>query len=389
MLPNSIAHLSQLQTLNLCGCENLQTLPSSIGQLTALTALNVAWCERLEALPESINLLSRLQFICLWGCSSINLSTILEHMINFPNCLYIDLATEGQLSALAQLNVRVLYLFIRMCSDEAINVLDGLDVLKNVHHLSWFCFCYSHMTKLPKTIGFLTNLNRLDLYECWELRKLPNSIGQLKMLKRLWLRKCYSLETLSDSLGALIRLQVLWIVECVSLIKLPTSLGHLSRLWVLWIEGCGKLQQLPECVRKLDVLKALAILDCGNLEEIGVVRVVQGLHIWGCTSVTKLPGSSLMVVDNNFWNPAWNEFKEEPFHDPVRRGLRELQVVEENDCGLLRLIQEYDHGRVMWQRIHKMSCYRLRMVSNNKVHHRVMMATSSAEDYGARKYYCY
>ena len=136
------------------------------------------------------------------------------------------------------------------------------------------------------------------------------------------MRECYSLETLPNSLGALTRLHVLSIVECVSLTKLPTSLSHLSSLCMLFIEDCPELQQLPECVRQLDDLKYLTILDCGSLEEMGVVRALQGLCIWGCMSTTKLPGSCLMVVDRNFWNLTWCQ-NFEPYLF-VRRGLKEL-----------------------------------------------------------------
>ena len=67
-----------------------------------------------------------------------------------------------------------------------------------------------------------------------------------------------------------------------------------------------------------------------------------------------------MVVDSNFWNPArWLNLED---NDPVRRGLKELQVVEANDCGLLRLVQEHDGGRVMWQRVHTLSRCKLSMV---------------------------
>ena len=86
----------------------------------------------------------------------------------------------------------------------------------------------------------------------------------------------------------------------------------------------------------------------------------------GCTSVTELSGSCLMVVDSDFWNPAWFEYFEDIY--PVRRGLKELQVVEANDCGLLRLVQERDGGRVMWQRVHKKAA----------IYHRYMASQSAS-----------
>ena len=361
MLPDSIGCLSRLELLHLGGCWNLQKLPSSFGRLTALRELYLLDCSKLETLPDSITALSGLQWLGLWGCSSIsNLPTTLGRLTGLTSWLSMDLATEGQAVALAQLNAPFPMLMVRKCNDEAISVLDGLGGLGNLNHLSCFGFIEcSSMTKLPKAIGLLMNLIWLELFECERLRKLPNCIGQLKLLRKLIVKKCRGVETLPSSLGALTQLRVLWIVECVSLTKLPTSLGHLSRLRQLCIEGCSALRYLPECVRQLDALKILTV-DCGNLEAMGVVRALRGLRIWGCTSIMELPGSSLMVVDSNFWDPAW--YQDLGYLNAVRGELKELQVVEANDCGLLRLVQERDRGRVMWQRVHKLSRCTLSMV---------------------------
>ena len=297
----------------------------------------------------------------MMGCSSIsNLPITFGHMTSL-NYLVMDLATKEQALAIAQLIVPLPNLVVSNCTDEAISVLDSLDALRSLHHLSTFYFnmCPS-MTTFPKTIGLLENLGWLNLCDCDKLQKLPNSIGELKVLTRLLLRKFRSLKTLPDSLGALTHLRELWIVQCISFTTLPTSLGQLSSLRTLCIEGCAELQQLSECVKDLDRLEYLTRLDCGGLEGMGAVSTLQGHRIWGCTSTTELPRSCLIVLTSNIYNPA-SYVDLEDYH-PAPRGLRELAVVEVNDCGLLRLVHEPYRNRVILQRVHNLPYCKLSMV---------------------------
>ena len=356
-LPDSIDRLSRLQVLKLGECENLQKLPSSIGRLTALQELHLNVCRSLQALPDSITALSKLRWLELWDCLSISkLPISFGHLIGLTY-LVIDLVTEWQAVAIGQLNA-LEFLLVSKCSNEAITALDSSGALISLHQLYYFGVMYSlSMTKLPKTIGLLTNLGHLLLYQCWKLRKLPNCIGHLKLLETLFVMECLSLETLPSSLGALACLQELRIIKCISLKKLPTSIGLLSSLHVLTIDGCDMLQSLPESIKHLHVLRMLTIMDCGSLEGMGVVRALQGLRIWGrSTSITsELPGSCLMVVDSNFFDPAWYENVFDLFlfiKNLYRSNLKEVQVVEADACGYLRLVQDPESKRLMWQRVY-------------------------------------
>ena len=342
--------------LDLYSCRKLRTLPNSIGKLTALKQLHLGRCESLETLPDSISALSRLHQLYLGDCSSLSKLPATIGLMTGLTHLNINLATEclavsvGQLSALKQP-------LVTGCTHEAITLLDKSGALTNLHQLSHLqC---SAMTKLPETIGLLTNLDSLSLWNCEKVRELPNSIGQLKVLTRLFLRYCSSLETLPESLGALASLQQLVILYCASITRLPSSMGHLSGLLQLHMEGCGALQSLPDSLRQLNALTRLQILDCGSsLEGLGLRRVLQGLRIWGCTLITELPGSCLVVVDSNFENPAWiwNVVQE----ISVCCNLKEVREVEVNDCGFLRhVLEDWECGRVILQRVHNSSCFKL------------------------------
>ncbi|KAG0576081.1 hypothetical protein KC19_5G054000 [Ceratodon purpureus] len=357
-LPDSIGRLSRLQTLNLYFCTSLQKLPSSIGQLTALEHLGLLGCGSLEALPDTITALSALRVLIINKSSSISeLPTTLGLMTGIRN-LYIDLGNESQALAIAQLNALKVVL-VSMCTDEAVDALDSSGTLRNLHQLQVFCFveCPS-MTKLPETIGLLTALRNLFLRGCQEVRELPNSIGRLKLLTHLSLCLCMRLETLPDSLGALTSLQFLRIQRCPLFTKLPTSIGQLTSLRRLRMEDCGELRSVPHSLGQLNALEMLQIMDCGSLEGMGLLRAVQGLRIWGCTSATELPGSCLVVVDSNFFSPAsiWDRKQYLPWSwSPCN--VKEVLVVEANDCGFLRHVEENTgSGRSILQRVHNLSC---------------------------------
>ncbi|KAG0563685.1 hypothetical protein KC19_8G051300 [Ceratodon purpureus] len=358
-LPDSIGQLSRLQLLDLDGCRNLQKLPSTIGQLTQLEKIRLQGCESLESLPDSIPTLPRLQELLMYTCTSMSKVPETMGLMTGLTEFDTDLATEWHAVAVGQQH-GLKILVVTKCSDEAITWLDRNTSLAHLHHLSNFEFrdCPA-MSKLPHTIGLLTNLDWLDLWRCENLRELPNCIALLKLLRILKLRRCSSLETLPDCLGALTSLEYLDIAHCRSLTKLPESIGHLSRLQSLFIEGCGELQPLPESLRQLSALVWLHILDCGSLEGLGVLRVLPGLRIWGCTSVTNLSGSCLMVLDRNYGDPSWYNYDDGNQYLYVRGDLTEMRVVEANDCGFVRLVQDAESGRSILQRVHKVDCCKL------------------------------
>ena len=355
-LPESIGHLSRLQVLDLLMCRNLRKLPTSIGRLIALEKIVMSGCDSLETLPDSITSLSRLHWIYMEDCTSLSKLPATFGLMTGLMRLTMNLATEWQAFDIGQLNV-LKELVLRGCTDEAITVLNSLGTLTNLHQLYSLIFLYSpSMTKLPETIGQLWNLAFLKIWQCEKVQELPNSIGQLKVLKELRLRYCRSLKTLPDSLGAVTSLVCLCIVNCPSITELPSSVGHLSSLRCLHMQGCGAMQSLPDSLSQLNALVRLEIVDCGSsLEGLGLGRALQGLRIWGCTSITQLPGSCLSVVDSNCESPAFIWDGEELWWR--RLEVKEVREVEANDCGRLCLVREDgERGRSMLQRVHSSSC---------------------------------
>ena len=255
--------------------------------------------------------------------------------------LSIDLATKEQAAGLEEVSA-LRHLTVMHCTDEAITVVDSSDALRKMDWLEEFNFssCKA-ITKLPDTIGRLTNLNKLRLFSCEGLKELPNSIGLLRALKALELRECSNLLTLPESLGRLRSLEYLSIVRCATLTEPP----------LLTKEGCGQLQLLPDSLGQLNALQFLQILDCGNLHGLGVLQVLQGLRIWGRTSIPVLPGSCLIVLDSDFWDPSWY-YDSAEYSTVVRRNLREVRVEEKDDSGILRYAVDDQTKRLILQRVY-------------------------------------
>jgi hypothetical protein len=343
--------------LNLMNCTKLQTLPSSIGQLSALHTLYLGGCRSLEALPDTITALPELQVLMMSWCSSISKLPIAIGLMTSLTNMFIDLATEWQAANIGYFKALKDLTIWQHCTDESINVLDRLETFKNLDQLSILKFngCPT-MTKLPKTIGLLSTLTIIMVQSCEKLQEFPNSIGKLQMLKSLVLLKCNNLETLPESFGSLTSFLTLAITQCASFTKLPTSFGHLSKLLILVIEGCSELQPLPNSFKQLNALKYFSIMDCGSLEGLGLLKVLQGLHMWGCTSITDLPGSCLLMLNSNCFNPTeYYKFNGGiVFH--IYQTLKELEVVEVNDCGSIRHVQDIENGRFIVQRIYNSPC---------------------------------
>ncbi|MFZ5912482.1 MAG: COR domain-containing protein [Chloroflexota bacterium] len=112
------------------------------------------------------------------------------------------------------------------------------------------------LTELPESIGQLTQLQSLYLFEN-QLLTLPDSLGQLTQLQSLILTG-NRLTTLPELLGRLTQLQSLILIRN-QLTTLPESLGQLTQLPSLDL-SMNQLTSLPKSIGHLTQLKSLILI---------------------------------------------------------------------------------------------------------------------------------
>lgn len=112
---------------------------------------------------------------------------------------------------------------------------------------------YNQITELPESIGQLSHLQELDLYDN-QLKVLPESITQLTQLQELVLSN-NRLTDLPESIAQLTQLQYLDL-DSNQLTELPEFIGQLTQLKRLNLSG-NRLTSLPESLRNLVALEEL------------------------------------------------------------------------------------------------------------------------------------
>ncbi|KAG0590524.1 hypothetical protein KC19_1G106000 [Ceratodon purpureus] len=361
MLPNSIGQLQELKTLRLESCRSLKGLPESIGQASGLHHVNLSECTKLKKLPESIGQLQLLQLLDVNLCTSLAAIPASIGALSNLEILYASCCTSlvklppsiGLCSSLRWLNVgasaecqtfsdghigeawsRLRTLQLRKCG--GFGSLLAYGAFKSLGTLT---LEDSTVTELPESIGLLMGLTMLIIEACERLQCLPNSIGDLKGLEILRLTHCDNLKRLPKTLGGLTSLENLCIETC-SIRKLPRSIGQLSGLRGLEIEGCKNLQKLPTSIRNLKGLRRFMLRDCGSVEAMGALTTLQGLPMWGTTSVTELP-ASLGLVSTLL---AYGDVLDDDMDQFYRGVVGTSQVLEADESGFLKAYHDESSG---------------------------------------------
>ncbi|KAM4102703.1 hypothetical protein ACJW30_06G021700 [Castanea mollissima] len=129
-------------------------------------------------------------------------------------------------------------------------------------------------------------LRVLDLSDsCFE--ELPKSIGTMKHLRRLELSRNRRITKLRNSICKLQNLQCLLLDECEKLEELPKNMRYMISL--RWLEITTKQKSLPE---SLNSLQFLEISHCRNMEYLSEVKQgymgLRMLHIENCEGLISL-----------------------------------------------------------------------------------------------------
>eukprot|EP00729_Bicosta_minor_P032553 gene32553-biopygen16336 len=337
-LPQSIAKLTKLKTLDLGCCENLETLPETgVAGLVNLEELNLYGCKKLKQLPQSIATLTKLKTLNLKRCENIaEPLPDLSHLYNLPPGLEIafkdytdahyasDAAEAWEKRGFTSLANRgkIMKMLadgtLHTHADDVLN-LAGSDIetlpdsLGKLSHLKTLTLgCCENLETLPETgVAGLVNLEVLILYGCTELKQLPQSIAKLTKLKTLNLEWCYELETLPETgVAGLVNLEELNLYGCKKLKQLPRSIAKLTKLKTLNLGSCDNLETLSETgVAGLVNLEELNVATCSKLKQlpqsIAKLTKLKTLYLGGCKTLAEplpdlshlLPGLKIEHVD--------------------------------------------------------------------------------------------
>ena len=162
-------------------------------------------------------------------------------------------------------------------------------------HVTYIQLGNRYVSYLPDTLGILTELKCLAIYEDNYLTTLPQSIGELRNLETLRLDRSSNLSSLPYSIGNLRHLKYLLIngtINTSNLVALPASIGELASLEELILEF-HPLQELPNSIGNLYSLRRLD-LQANKLQRlpnsVGYLSNLEDLCLW-TNKIQELPES--------------------------------------------------------------------------------------------------
>ncbi|XP_034679882.1 disease resistance protein RPV1-like [Vitis riparia] len=264
----------KLKVIDLSHSDHLVDI-SSISSMPNLETLELTGCERLESLPRNLHKLECLQTLSCNGCSNLK---------SFPEI-------KEEMRSLRKLNLSHTGITELPSSIGNLNGLEDLDL--------GYC---RNLLSLPDSIYSLSSLRTLDLVECSELVGFPDiNIGSLKALEYLDLSWCENLESLPNSIGGLSSLQTLLLKRCSKLKGFPDiNIGSLKALESLDFSCCRNLESLPVSIYNLSSLKSLKVTNCPKLKEMLEMKLGIDPSPWLFSPVTCHISNSKIIWDDGF-----------------------------------------------------------------------------------------
>ncbi|CAI5531194.1 unnamed protein product [Closterium sp. Naga37s-1] len=313
--PEGIGELTNLRTLVLKCCAELQQLPSSLGRLSSLTRLDIYKCPIVN-LPEGLCQLGELRELTLRCCYELTklpdliTQLICLEMLKVQMCTKLSSAPQamGNLSCLRELDLTGCVLLkekleslpwtletLRLGNDTSSITLPGMSTAPNLKELQLINVTVmdaaatsrslsgikklelrlgAEQREIPLLLGFLSCLRELRISNAKSLQHLPHDIGSLPQLRQLHVEGAETLTMIAESLSWLVQLTSLHI-EAPNLTHLPETLSSLSRLGDLSLQNCSSLTALPCSFTALTYLHKL------DLSKTPLHVLPPNFHRWG------------------------------------------------------------------------------------------------------------
>ncbi|TYG96264.1 hypothetical protein ES288_A11G335500v1 [Gossypium darwinii] len=231
----------------------------------------------------------------------------------------------------------------------------------------------SNLRELHSSLHHLEKLTHLDFNECRNLRSLP-SFYKATSLINLFLHDCSNLSSfpeilktmerliyldlsgtalkeLPSSIDNLIGLVNLSLDNCKNLVCLPNSFYKLKSLKIFTIQGCSRLEIFPEILETMERLRYLDLSRTGLKELPSSIDNLIGLtqlRLSNCENLVCLPDSFYKLKSLQFFNlegclrleifPKTLDTMERLVHlDLSGMSLKELPFSNDNLIGLIYL----------------------------------------------------
>ncbi|PRQ24005.1 putative TIR domain, P-loop containing nucleoside triphosphate hydrolase [Rosa chinensis] len=229
-----------LEFLDLSFCTSLKKIHPSVGSLKKLVILDLSGCKRLEEVYPSVGSLKKLVRLDLSGCKRLAPCPDLSES---PNLNFLDLSfctslkkihpSVGSLKKLVHLN---------LCGCKRLEeVHPSVGSLKKLIHLD-LEEC-SKLRMLPGEVDW-RSLQTIKLDGCRMLESFPEIVGEMKYMRSLSLYDT-GIKALPSSIGYLINLEWLELQDCGNLTDLPYSIYELQNLEAVYLYDCPKLVRFP------------------------------------------------------------------------------------------------------------------------------------------------
>lgn len=286
-LHEDICNLSQLQFLYLNSCRQLESLPCKIGQLQNLKTLDVSGCCSLTGIPREISQLTSLNrlMLCTSEKSIMDVEEVesgicsLKDLRNCPNLMQLQVHVKAGMEVEGiRLGIKegIMGSWVEMrdltlgFDVQAHDVMEDLPQdMQRMKKLHRFLLHQYHGRNLPNCICEFPQLEKLYLYECYQIRELP-PLERLPNLKSLTIAGCIQMKELRiGTWGSVIGFPML---ECLNLRNLPMleSMASSSsnvvwneqimpKLQTLGITDCRSLKGLPMGIEKLPNLREIKV----------------------------------------------------------------------------------------------------------------------------------
>ncbi|CAK8543202.1 unnamed protein product [Lathyrus sativus] len=238
-IPNSIAKLEHLRSLDLSYNDKIRTVPYSICELLNLQVLWFHGCTKLEKLPKGLGKLINLRSLTVTTKQSMlpqdefsslnNLQSLRFYFCGNLKFLFkqpLPSVEELYFESCGSLECLPLYIFpklktlsIRDC--QMLNLsLDNENSIQKLRMKHFYLFDFPKLLTLPRWIVCAVDtLETFAIVNFPNLQMLPEYLSTMTRLKRIFISFCSQLSTLPSDLHRLTALEDLRIFDCPELYR--------------------------------------------------------------------------------------------------------------------------------------------------------------------------